>query len=286
MYGRRYNATFPSGTPPSLKAVCPMLRLPRPALALALAGVLAGCSSLEEDKTANWTPERIYTEARDEVSAGGYDKAVPLFEKLEGRAAGTPLAQQAQLEKAYAQYKAGERADAIATLDRFMKLHPSSPAYDYALYLKGLTNFNDKLGLFSWLSRQDLSERDQKAAKESYESFYELVQRFPGSRYAPDAQQRMTYIINSLAQYEVHVARYYYERGAYVAAIGRAQAALSDYQGVPASEEALRILANSYDKLGMTDLRDDALRVLEANFSAESAESALRKDRKPWWKLW
>jgi outer membrane protein assembly factor BamD len=263
-----------------------MLRLPRPALALALAGVLAGCSSLEEDKTANWTPERIYTEARDEVSAGGYDKAVPLFEKLEGRAAGTPLAQQAQLEKAYAQYKAGERADAIATLDRFMKLHPSSPAYDYALYLKGLTNFNDKLGLFSWLSRQDLSERDQKAAKESYESFYELVQRFPGSRYAPDAQQRMTYIINSLAQYEVHVARYYYERGAYVAAIGRAQAALSDYQGVPASEEALRILANSYDKLGMTDLRDDALRVLEANFSAESAESALRKDRKPWWKLW
>lgn len=136
-----------------------MLRLPRPALALALAGVLAGCSSLEEDKTANWTPERIYTEARDEVSAGGYDKAVPLFEKLEGRAAGTPLAQQAQLEKAYAQYKAGERADAIATLDRFMKLHPSSPAYDYALYLKGLTNFNDKLGLFSWLSRQDLSDR-------------------------------------------------------------------------------------------------------------------------------
>ncbi len=281
-------ATMPRShqVPPSLKAVCPMLRLPRPALALALAGVLAGCSSLEEDKTANWTPERIYTEARDEVSAGGYDKAVPLFEKLEGRAAGTPLAQQAQLEKAYAQYKAGERADAIATLDRFMKLHPSSPAYDYALYLKGLTNFNDKLGLFSWLSRQDLSERDQKAAKESYESFYELVQRFPGSRYAPDAQQRMTYIINSLAQYEVHVARYYYERGAYVAAIGRAQAALSDYQGVPASEEALRILANSYDKLGMTDLRDDALRVLEANFSAESAESALRKDRKPWWKLW
>lgn len=256
-----------------------------PAFVLA-AAVLAGCSSLEEDKTANWTPERIYTEARDEVSAGGYDKAVPLFEKLEGRAAGTPLAQQAQLEKAYAQYKGGERAEAVATLDRFMKLHPSSPAYDYALYLKGLTNFNDNLGLFSWLSRQDLSERDQKAAKESYESFYELVQRFPGSRYAPDAQQRMTYIINSLAQYEVHVARYYYERGAYVAAIGRAQTALSEYQGVPASEEALRILANSYDKLGMNDLRDDALRVLQSNFSAQSASTALQKPKQPWWKLW
>ena len=283
----RYNRPFTQAPHPYPKAVCPMLRCSRPAIALALvAGVLAGCSAIEEDKTANWTPERIYTEARDESNAGGYDKAVPLFEKLEGRAAGTPLAQQAQLEKAYAQYKGGERPEAIATLDRFMKLHPSSPAYDYALYLKGLANFNENLGLFAWLSRQDLSERDQKAAKESYESFAELVQRFPSSRYAPDAQQRMTYIVNSLAQYEVHVARYYYQRGAYVAAIARAQAALADYQGVPASEEALRILANSYEQLGMTDLRDDALRVLKANFSADSADTALQKNAKPWWQLW
>ncbi len=151
----------------------------------------------------------------------------------------------------------------------------------------GLVNFNDNLGLFSWLSRQDLSERDQKAAKDSYESFKELVTRFPNSRYAPDARQRMTYIVNSLAQYEVHVARYYYQRGAYVAAIARAQTALTDYDGVPASKEALDILINSYDKLGMADLRDDAKRVRESSFGS-SAESTQAQDtqKKPWWKLW
>ncbi len=131
---------------------------------------------------------------------------MPLFEKLEGRAAGTPLAQQAQIEKAYAQYKAGEKEQAHATLDRFIRLHPASPAIDYALYLKGLVNFNDNLGMFAWLSRQDLSERDQKPPRISYQSFNELVTRFPQSRYAPDARQRMTYIVNSLAQYEVHAA--------------------------------------------------------------------------------
>ena len=252
-------------------------------LAVSAASLLVACSSTKEDPTANWTPERIYTEARDEVDVGGFDRAVPLYEKLEGRAAGTPLAQQAQLEKAYAQYKGGEKEQAHATLDRFIRLHPASPAIDYALYLKGLVNFNDNLGLFSWLSQQDLSERDQKAAKDSYESFSELVTRFPASRYAPDAQQRMTYIVNSLAQYEVHVARYYYKRGAYVAAIARAQTALTSYQGVPASQEALEILINAYDQLGMTALRDDAKRVRDANF--EQATS-VQKTHRPWWKLW
>lgn len=254
--------------------------------AAVMAVVLAGCSSTKDDPTVNWSPQRIYSEAKDELHSGAYDKAVPLLEKLEGRAAGTPLAQQAQLDKAYAQYKAGEKAQAVATLDRFMKLHPVSPAYDYALYLKGLVNFNDNLGLFAWVSRQDLSERDQKAAKQSYESFQELVERFPGSRYTPDARQRMTYIVNSLAQYEVHVARYYYQRGAYVAAVSRAQSALADYQGVPASKEALAILVMAYDKLGMTDLRDDARRVLELNFPGENPQNATIKADSPWWKLW
>ena len=174
-----------------------MLRAPLPFIpALLLAGLLVGCSSTTEDKTAGWSPNRIHSEAKDEMNSGAYDKAIPLFEKLEGRAAGTPLAQQAQIDKAYAHYKAGEKAEAIATLDRFMKLHPTSPALDYALYLKGLVNFNDNLGLFSFISRQDLSERDQKAAKDSFESFGELVTRFPESRYANDARQRMTYIVN------------------------------------------------------------------------------------------
>ena len=258
-----------------------------PALAIIAAALLAGCGSTPEDKTANWSPNKIYAEAKDEMSSGGYDKAIPLFEKLEGRAAGTPLAQQAQLEKAYAQYKAGDQAQALSTLDRFMKLHPASPAIDYALYLKGIVNFNDNLGLFAFLSRQDLSERDQKAAKESFEAFKELVARFPDSRYAPDARARMTYIVNSLAQYEVHVARYYYNRGAYVAAINRAQNALADYQDVPALEEALFILLRSYDALGMAQLRDDTRRVMEKTYpQSEYLSRGFKGKETAWWKFW
>ena len=249
--------------------------------------LLAACSSTTEDKTATWSPNKIYAEAKDEMSSGGYDKAVTLLEKLEGRAAGTPLAQQAQLDKAYAHYKSGEAAQAIATLDRFMKLHPASPALDYALYLKGIVNFNDDLGMFSYITRQDLAERDQKASKESFESFKELVARFPASRYAPDASLRMTYIVNSLAQYEVHVARYYFDRGAYVAAINRAQIAVSDYQRVPAVEEALFIIFKSYDALGMTPLRDDAKRVLEKTYpQTEYLTRGFKGNSDPWWKVW
>jgi outer membrane protein assembly factor BamD len=248
---------------------------------------LTGCSSIPEDKTAGWSPNKLYAEAKDELGSGGYDKAVVLFEKLEGRAAGTPLAQQAQIDKAYAHYKAGEMAQAIATLDRFIKLHPASPALDYAFYLKGIVNFNDDLGLFSSITRQDLAERDQKAAKESFESFKELISRFPESRYAPDASQRMTYIVNSLAQYEVHVARYYYGRAAYVAAINRAQIAITDYQGVPALEEALFIMFKSYDALGMSQLRDDTKRVLEKNYpQTEYLTRGFKVNSDPWWKVW
>lgn len=258
-----------------------------PSLLLAAAAFVAGCSSTREDKTTAWSPNRIYAEARDELKSGAYDKAIPLFEKLEGRAAGTPMAQQAELEKAYAQYKSGEQAQAQATLDRFIKLHPASSAIDYALYLKGIVNFNDNLGVFSFLSRQDLSERDQKAAKESFESFKELTTRFPESRYAPDAKARMTYIVDSLAQYEVHVARYYYSRGAYVAAVNRAQAAISDYQDVPALEEALFIMVRSYDALGMTQLRDDARRVMEKNYPrSQYLARGFRSSQEPWWKVW
>lgn len=250
---------------------------------------LTACSSTPTDPTAGWSTQKIQSEALDERNAGNYDKAVSLLEKLEGRAAGTPLAQQAQLDKAYAHYKAGESAQAQATLDRFMKMHPTSPALDYALYLKGLATFNDNLGLFGFLSQQDLSERDQQAAKESFESFRELVERFPDSKYAPDSRLRMTYTVNSLAAHEVHVARYYFSRKAYVAAINRAQAAVTEYQGTPAAEEALFLLFKSYDALGMAGLRDDAKRVLAQNFPQSGYLSGMAPadtNRGPWWKLW
>ena len=265
-----------------------MLNIRLSVLALTLfslaATLLSGCSSTPTDPTAAWTTEKLYKEARDESVSGAWDRASSLFEKLEGRAAGTPLAQQAQIEKAYAQYRSNEKVQALATLDRFLKLHPASPAVDYALYLKGLVNFNEDLGLFSFVTKQDLSERDQKAAKDSYESFRELVSRFPESKYASDARQRMTYIVNSWAAYEVHVARYYLSRGAHVAAINRAQVAITDYPGVPANKEALQILVKSYEALGMKELKADSQRVLEKNYP----ETTITPSKKPsaWWKFW
>lgn len=257
---------------------------------LMLSGVLwslLGCSSKPLDNTSDWSPNRLLTEALEERKAGSFEKSVTLFERLEGRAAGTPLAQQAQLEKAYTHYKAGEAAQALAAIDRFMRLHPSSPALDYAFYLKGLVNFNDNLGLFGFIARQDLSERDQKAARESFEAFASLVQRFPDSRYASDAQLRMRYITNSLAQYEVHVARHYHARGAYLAAINRVQAALTAHHDAPALEEALHLLYLSYDALGMNDLRNDTLRVLKATYPNSPAPgTSVRRTDEPWWKLW
>ncbi len=247
----------------------------------------AGCSSTPVDKTAAQSPNKIYADAKDNMAAGQWEAAVTLLDKLEARAAGTPLAQQAQLDKAYSQYKSQEPAQALATLERFTKLHPASPAIDYAIYLRGVINFNDDLGLFAKFARQDNSERDQKAAKESFEAFKELVDRFPQSRYASDARQRMSYIVSTLAQYEVHVARYYYKRGAYMAALNRAQTAVSDYRQVPAVEEALFIMYRSYDALGLTQLRDDTKRVLVATYpNTEFLTKGFRTIDDPWWKVW
>jgi outer membrane protein assembly factor BamD len=256
-------------------------------VALAAALFLSGCANTNKDVTAGWTPEKIYSEARDEANSGAWDKAIGYYEKLEGRAAGSVLAQQAQIDKAYAQYKTGEKVQATATLDRFIRLHPASPALDYAIYLKGLVNFNDNLGMFSFLTQQDLSERDQQAAKLSYEAFKELSTRFPESKYAPEARQRMLHIVNALAAYEVHVARFYASRGAHVAAVNRAQQAIADYPGVPALEEALGILVSSYNAMGMTTLRDDAQRVLQTNYP-QSLYLNGNTVKKPssWWRLW
>ena len=247
------------------------------ALLLTGLALLSGCAGNQADPTAKMTPEEIYAQAKEEISNIQYAKGIALLEKLEGRAAGTLLAQQAQLEKAYAHYKAEEPAQAVATLDRFMRLHPASPAIDYALFLKGLVNFNENMGLFgSWIN-QDLSERDQQAAKEAFAAFKELVTRFPHSRYASDARARMTYIVNSLAKYEVHVARYYYSRGAYLAAVNRAQQAINDYREAPAVEEALYLLFQSYEALQLPQLRDDALRVLKSSFPQSEYISRIDK---------
>lgn len=250
--------------------------------------LLGGCASeAVKDETLGWSPNRIYQEAQDERNAGNNEKAIALFEKLEGRAAGTPLAQQAMLDAAFLHFKAREPVQAIATLDRFMRLHPTSPSLDYALYLKGLVNFNDDAGLLSFVTAKDLSERDQKAAKDSFDTFKELVSRFPTSRYAPDARARMNYVIVSMAQSEVNVARYYYKKGAYLAAVSRAQTALREYPQAPARQEALAILMNSYDALNLPELRDDNKRVLQTNYpDSVYLTRPISNEGKSWWQLW
>lgn len=248
--------------------------------------MLAACGSTPKEPEAQWSAERLYSEAKEEASSGNYDRAGKLYERLEGRASGTLLAQQAQIERAYMLYKTGEKAQALTVLERFIKLHPTSPALDYALYLQGIVNFNDNLGLLGNLAGQDLTERDQQASRDAYQSYKQLIEQFPQSIYADDARARMNYIINALAAYEVHVADYYYRRGAYVAAANRAQQTVQDFQQSPSNEEALQIMVRSYDKLGLVELRDDATRVLKKNFPNSDLVEGVAPKAKPWYQIW
>ena len=238
------------------------------------------------DETKDWSAAKLYSEARDELNTGNYEKAIQYFEKLESRYPFGTYAQQAQMEIAYAYYRQGEQPQALAAVERFIKLHPNHPNVDYMYYLRGLINFNDRLGFFDFFVRQDPSERDPKAAREAFDSFKQLAERFPNSIYTKDAIARMKYLVDAMAQYEVHVASYYYRRGAYLAAANRAQSAVKEYRDAPAIEEALYIMVRSYDALGLSDLRDDAARVMKASFP----NSTFLKDKvarsEPWWKFW
>jgi len=228
---------------------------------------LAACSFIDKhDPTSGYSAEKLYREAKEALDGGQYDLAIKRYETLESRFPYGRYSQQGQLEIAYAYYKQSEQASAVAATERFMKLHPNHPNVDYAYYLKGLVYFNEDLGLMGKISRQDRTERDPKAARESFDAFKDLVQRYPESKYTPDALARMKYLVNALASHEVHVARYYMKRGAYVAASNRAQYALRSYPQAPAQEEALLIMIQAYDVLGMSELRNDAERVLRKNF--------------------
>jgi len=259
------------------------------ALTLMAALTLGGCGLFpDKGESSAENLDKLYAEARDDVTSGSFDRAIKSLERLEARASGTLLGQQALLDLAYAQWRAGERATSLATIERFIKMHPSSPAFDYALYLRGLVNFNDNLGLFGVLARQQISERDQKASREAFQAFSQLVQQFPESKYAPDARVRMDFIVNSLAQYEVHVARYYYRRGAYLAAVNRAKQAVTDFDRAPAAEEALAIMVQGYERLGLKELSADAQRVLKRNFPSSRflTSDGLTASEKPWWRFW
>lgn len=261
----------------------------RTALVALLFGTLqlAGCGTTPPDEFAGQSAEKLYAEAKDDMEAGGYERAIRALQRVEGRAAGGLLAQQAQLDLAYLYWKTGEKAQALSTIERFIKLNPSSAALDYAFYLRGVIHFNDDLGLLGNFAGQDISERDQRASRDAWQAFKQLVDLYPASKYADDARKRMDYIVNSLAAYEVHVARYYLRRGAYVAAANRAQVAVTEFQTAPAVEEALYILTQCYDRLELAALRDDADRVLRKNFpNSRFLTEGLAARERAWWQLW
>jgi outer membrane protein assembly factor BamD len=229
---------------------------------------LNGCAlfSGKEDETKEVSAGQLYKEAKEALKSQNYTKAAELYEKLQARQPFGVFAQQAQLDLAYAYYKSEESASAVAACDQFIKLYPTHPRVDYAYYLKGLANFNQGKGLAERYLPIDVSQRDQAAALKSFQDFTELIRRFPKSRYVEDAQKRMTYLRNLLAQHEVKVADYYMRRSAYVAAANRARYVVENYQGAPVMPEALVIMARAYLILEMEDLAEDALRVLELNY--------------------
>jgi outer membrane protein assembly factor BamD len=255
---------------------------------LAVTLTLGGCGLLPEvkDETAGWSAQKLYSEAKDNLNDGNYERSVKLFETLESRYPFGRYAQQAQLEVAYAYYKDNEPISAIAACDRFIKLHPNHPNVDYAYYLKGLANFNGDLGMLGNLIEQDMSERDPKAARDAFLSFKELVTRFPDSKYAADASARMKYLVNALASNEVHVAKYYMKRQAWVASANRAKEVLKTYPEAPALEEALEIMVVSYDKLELTGLRDDTLRVMALNFPNSKYAKGVNLEDRAWYSIW
>jgi outer membrane protein assembly factor BamD len=264
---------------------------------LCVVGVLAltGCSAFnffgkkDEPTSADATADKMFREAKESLNNGDYARSIKLLEAFESKYPYGAQAQQAIIDIAWANYKIAEYPVAVSGAERFIKLYPTHVNVDYAYYLKGLALFGDELGLFKFLANEDISERDPKARREAYGAFKELVEKYPASSYAADARLRMQHLHNSLAEYDVHVARYYFKRGAHVAAVNRAQLALTTYPDAPATKEALKILAQGYAALGQTQLATDTQRVLERTHSdtaKTSATNTATTDKKPWWKLW
>jgi outer membrane protein assembly factor BamD len=240
-------------------------------LALALPGCetlqsIVGDSDDSEAEYKDWDADKFRREAKKAMDEGHYKRATELYEKLEARYPFGEHAAQTQLDIAYAYYKNEDYEAAVASADRFIKTNPRNPSVDYAYYLKGLVNFTRGIGFIDRFLPTDASQRNPQSAQEAYDNFAELVRRFPDSQYVPDAQQRMTALRNNIAMYEVHVARFYLRRKAYLAAANRAKQVIEQYQRTPAVPYALEVLQEAYTQLGLNDLAADAQRVYATNY--------------------
>lgn len=235
------------------------------ALCLSL-GMLSGCSSFRSKPINN--ADDLYDKAKKDLDNGDYSVAIKSYEQLEARFPFSNSTRQGQLDLMYAYYKNGDRENAIDQADQFIRENPTHPRVDYAYYVKGLANFDRERNFLERWFRVDLSKRPPVNSRTSFQAFQALLQRFPNSQYAPDTRQRMIFLRNRLANYEVYVARYYFKRGAYVAALNRAKYALENYDGSPSIKEALEISRDSYTKLGMNDLAANSTKVLQKNFGS------------------
>ena len=230
--------------------------------------LLVGCASKEKNEFAGWSVDKLYTEGRDQMNAGDYTRSALLLEATIAQYPFSVQATQAQLELPYVYWKDESRLKALAAADRFITLNGSHPQLDYMYYLKGIIKYNNNTGFIKTLLTRDVGSNasDPRAATEAFNAFKTLVTKFPESRYAPDARKRMVQLVNTLSQQQLRIAEYYYDRGAYLAAINRAQGILKNFDGTISTENALIIMMQSYDKLGMNDLRDDTRKVLLTNF--------------------
>jgi len=246
-----------------------MIRI-RSTFVCVLAFTLTACGWLEsyKDPTRAWNVTNLYSEAAAQLAAGNYARAIEYYEKLEARYPFGRYAMQSQLDVAYTHYKADEPESAVAVADRFIKLYPRHPYVDYAYYLKGIVNYNRSVSFLDRYIPTDPSQRDPGSALDAFQDFAELVRLFPDSKYASDAHQRMVFLRNNLAKNEVHVARYYMKRQAYVAAANRCKYVIEHYQRTSAVEDALKILIEAYRQLGEDKLAADAERVLTLNRQA------------------
>lgn len=230
---------------------------------------LAGCGIFggeKKDPTANWSAKKLYEEGHSALMSGSYQTAIDDFEKLDSRYPFGIYAQQEQLEIIYAYYKNGESASAIAAAERFIKLHPRNPHVDYAYYLRGLAQFDQGRGFLDAFLPSDRAQHDPGPLRQAFDDFAELTKRFPNSKYAKDAAQRMTYLRNELAMYELNVAKYYMRRGAYLAAANRGKYVLEHYDGTTAVPGALVVMAKAYRTLKLDQLYQETMRVLKMNY--------------------
>lgn len=232
---------------------------------LVLALGLAGCAS-EEDKTQNMTEKELYEEAQKNINDESFSLAVRNLQLLEARFPFGPYAEQSQLEIIYAHYRSAEQEAAIAAADRFIRLHPQHPNVDYAYYMKGLANYAQGEGFLDRFLPTDITYRDPGAALQSFEDFRQLLYRYPESSYAADARARMLYLRARLARYEINVANYYFERGAYMAAANRGRYVVENFPQTPATGDALAVMVQAYLLLGLDDLASDSLQVLKLNY--------------------